>query len=398
VFVQREATILHADLDAFYASVEQRDVPRLRGRPVIVGVGVVLAASYEAKAYGVRTAMGGRQARRLCPDAVVVEPRMSAYAEASSAVYEIFGDTTPAVEGLSIDEAFLDVRGMRRIAGAPAEIAARLRRRVREQVGLPLTVGVARTKFLAKVASGVAKPDGLLVIPPERELAFLHPLAVERLWGVGPVTARRLRTMGIATVGQVAEVAEAPLVAMLGRAAGRQLHALAHNRDPRRMRTGRRRGSIGSQCALGRSRRPHAAVDAVVVGLVDRVTRRMRAAGRVGRTVVLRLRFDDFTRATRSHTLPHATAHTQTILATARGLLAAAMPVVERRGLTLIGVAVANLENDGAVQLVLPFDAHGGDALDAAVDEVRRRFGTAALTRAVLLGRDLGHPVPMLPD
>ena len=203
MFVVSEATILHADLDAFFASVEQRDDPRLRGRPVIVGAGVVLAASYEAKSYGVCTAMGGAQARRLCPKAVVVEPRMSAYSEASKAVYRVFEDTSPLVEGLSIDEAFLDVRGMRRIAGSPTQIAVRLRRKVRERVGLPITVGVARTKFLAKVASGVAKPDGLLVVPPDRELAFLHPLPVERLWGVGQVTAGKLRELGITTVGEV---------------------------------------------------------------------------------------------------------------------------------------------------------------------------------------------------
>nr|MDQ3823984.1 DNA polymerase IV [Actinomycetota bacterium] len=215
------ATILHADLDAFYASVEQRDDRRLRGRPVLVGTGVVLAASYEAKAYGVRTGMGGRAARRLCPHAIAVEPRMAAYAAASKAVYEVFDDTAPRVEGLSIDEAFLDVRGVMRLLGTPPEIAARLRRDVREHVGLPITVGVARTKFLAKVASGVAKPDGLLVVPPERELAFLHPLPVERLWGVGPVTAGRLQRCRIATVGDVARLDEATLVAILGRAAGR---------------------------------------------------------------------------------------------------------------------------------------------------------------------------------
>jgi len=393
-----EATILHADLDAFYASVEQRDDPRLRERPVIVGAGVVLAASYEAKGYGVRTAMGGAQARRLCPQAVVVSPRMSAYAEASKAVYRVFDDTTPLVEGLSIDEAFLDVRGMRRIAGTPTEIAVRLRRDVRERVGLPITVGVARTKFLAKVASGVAKPDGLLVVPSGRELAFLHPLPVERLWGVGHVTAAKLHELGITTVGEVAQVAEAALVSMLGQASGRQLHALAHNRDPRPVRPGRRRGSIGSQRALGRRPRSADDVDAVVVGLVDRVTRRMRAAGRVGRTVVLRLRFDDFSRATRSHTLPWATAETHTILATARGLLTTAMPMIERQGLTLVGVAVANLEDDSAVQLMLPFDRYCGGALDAALDEVRNRFGTNAVIRAVLLGRDQGLTVPLLPD
>jgi DNA polymerase IV len=398
MFVLDEATILHADADAFFASVEQRDDPRLRGRPVIVGAGVVLAASYEAKAHGVRTAMSGREARRLCPDAVVVPPRMAAYAEASRAVYRVFEDTTPLVEGLSIDEAFLDVRGMRRLAGTPLEIAVRLRHDVRERVGLPITVGVARTKFLAKVASGVAKPDGLLRVPPGSELAFLHPLPVERLWGVGPVTAEKLRNRGITTVGEVAELPGDVLVSMLGRAAGRHLHALAHNRDPRPVQARRRRGSIGSQRALGRSPRSPAAIDAVLIALVERVARRMRAARRIGRTVVLRLRFDDFSRATRSHTLLWPTAETDAILATARGLLAGAAPLIERRGLTLVGVAVSNLENDVPVQLLLPFERRPGGALDAALDEVRRRFGSNAVTRAVLLGRDPGLTVPLLPD
>src|SRR6266511_5460861 len=248
--VSGEGTILHADLDAFYASVEQRDNPRLRGRPVIVGGGVVLAASYEAKAYGIRTAMGGARARHLCPRAVVVAPRMSAYSEASKALFRVFEDATPLVEGLSIDEAFLDVRGLRRLSGSPAEIAVRLRRDVRERIGLPITVGVASTKFLAKVASGVAKPDGLLVVPAGSELAFLHPLPVERLWGVGPVTAAKLHENGLASVGEVARLAEGALVAMLGRASGRHIHALAHNRDPRGVR-GRRRRSMGTQRALG---------------------------------------------------------------------------------------------------------------------------------------------------
>ena len=399
MFVSAEATILHADLDAFYASVEQRDDPRLRGRPVIVGAGVVLAASYEAKACGVRTAMGGGQARRLCPQAVVVKPRMSAYSEASKAVFEVFEDSTPLVEGLSIDEAFLDVRGMRRIAGTPTDIAARLRRDVREHVGLPITVGVARTKFLAKVASGVAKPDGLLVVPPDAELAFLHPLPVERLWGVGPVTARKVRDLGITTVGQVAELAEAVLVSILGRASGRHLHALAHNRDPRRVRVGRRRGSIGSQRALGRrTPRSFDDLDAILVAIVDRVARRLRAGRRVCRTVVLRLRFEDFSRATRSHTLSQATAQTQTILATARGLLATAMPMIESQGITLVGLALGNLEDEGAVQLALPFDLQRASVLDATLDDVRERFGSAAITRAVLLGRDPGLSVPLLPD
>jgi DNA polymerase-4 len=393
-----EATILHADLDAFYASVEQRDHPRLRGRPVIVGAGVVLAASYEAKAYGVRTAMGGAQARLLCPQAVVVKPRMSAYSEASKAAFRVFNQTTPLVEGLSIDEAFLDVGGLWRIAGPPTDIAVRLRRDVLEQVGLPITVGVARTKFLAKVASGVAKPDGLLVVPPDGELEFLHPLPVERLWGVGRVTAAKLHNRGISTVGQVAQLAEVALVAMLGRAAGRHLHALAHNRDPRPVHVGRRRRSIGSQRALGRRKRSLGEIDEFVIGLVDRVTRRLRAAKRVCRTVMLRFRFDDFSRATRSHTLLHATAETHTILAAARGLLAAAAPMIEAQGLTLIGVTLANLDDDGAIQLALPFDRRSQSALDAAIDGVHDRFGSAAITRAVLLGRDQGLQVPLLPD
>jgi DNA polymerase IV len=398
MFVRSEATILHADLDAFYASVEQRDDPRLRGRPVIVGGGVVLAASYEAKVHGIRTAMGGRQARRLCPEAIVVPPRMSAYAEASKAVYEVFEDTTPLVEGLSIDEAFLDVRGLERLAGTPVEIAVRLRQDVRERVGLPITVGVARTKFLAKVASGVAKPNGLLVVAPDRERAFLLPLPVERLWGVGPVTAGKLHDRGVATVGQVAALGEGALVSLLGRAVGAHLHALAENRDLRVVRTRPRRRSIGSQRALGRGPRTAAEIDASLIGLVDRVTRRMRAAGRVGRTVVLRLRFGDFSRATRSHTLRRSTAQTQTILVALRGLLATATPMIERRGLTLIGVAVTNLEDAGQRQLELPFEPDRSEALDAALDEVRRRFGSKAVSRAVLLGRDPGLTVPLLPD
>jgi DNA polymerase-4 len=398
VFVST-ATILHADLDAFYASVEQRDDPRLAGRPVIVGGGVVLAASYEAKRRGVRTAMGCSQAKRLCPDAAVVPPRMSAYTDASRAVFAVFDDTTPLVEGLSIDEAFLDVRGMERIAGTPQKIAARLRRRVREQVGLPITVGVARTKFLAKVASGVAKPDGLLIVPPAAELGFLHPLPVERLWGVGPITAEKLRIRGIATVGQVAQLSENTLVGMLGRASGRQLHALAHNRDRRRVTPGRRRRSMGTQRAMGRrADTSPAALDAALVGLVDRLCRRLRAAHRLCRTVTIRLRFDDFSRATRSHTLWRSTCQTQTILTTARGLLATATPLIERNGLTMLGIAVGNLTDGRAIQLTLPFDREDPSALDAVVDDVRDRYGPNSIMRAVLLGRDLGLSVPLLPD
>ncbi|MBB5857328.1 DNA polymerase IV [Amycolatopsis umgeniensis] len=393
-----EGPILHADLDSFYASVEQRDDPSLRGRPVIVGGGVVLAASYEAKAYGVRTAMGGGQARRLCPDAIVVPPRMRAYSAASKAVFEVFDNTTPLVEGISIDEAFLDVGGLLKIAGTPSRIAAKLRKDVLEQVGLPITVGVARTKFLAKVASGVAKPDGLLVVPHDKELEFLHPLPVERLWGVGKVTAQKLRERGVTTVGQMEGFGEKELVRMLGRGVGTHLHALSHNDDPRRVRTGRRRRSIGAQRALGSRPRSPAELDSTLLTLADRLARRLRSAHRVCRTVVLRMRFGDFTRATRSHTLLEATEQTGAIVAAARGLLATARPLIDERGLTLIGLALTNLSKDDAIQLALPFDAKPRDALDSTLDTVRDRFGSKSITRAVHLGQVEEPWVPLLPD
>ena len=396
--MRAEASILHADLDSFYASVEQRDDPSLRGRPVAVGAGVVLAASYEAKAHGVRTPMGGGQARRLCPDLVFTTPRMEAYTEASKAVFAIFRETTPFVEGVSVDEAFLDVGGLLRTAGTPVEIATRLRRRVREEVGLAITVGVARTKHLAKVASAAGKPDGLLRVAPEGEVAFLHPLPVEKLWGVGPKTSATLHGRGVHTVGDLAALGEALLVAMLGRATGRHLHALAHNLDPRPVVVGRRRRSIGSQRALGWRPTSDADLDASLVALADRVTRRMRRAGRVGRTVTLRLRFDDSTRTTRSHTLPQATSHTATLLEACRLLLAGAMPLVAERGCTLVGISVGNLDDDGALQLVLPFERGSDGSLDAAIDGLRERFGPSAVQRAVLLGHGTGTTVPMLPD
>jgi DNA polymerase IV len=397
VFVSA-ATVLHADLDSFYASVEQRDEPRLRGRPVVVGSWVVLAASYEAKKHGVHGGMGGAEARRRCPQAIVVPARMSAYSEASRAVFEIFEQTSPVVEPLSIDEAFLDARGMGAVFGTPEQIAVRLRREVRRQVGLPITVGVARTKFLAKVASAVAKPDGLLVVPPGNELGFLHPLPIEYLWGVGPVTSRKLRAAGLTTVRDVAAADEQALVELLGRAAGRHIYALSHNRDPRRVR-GRRRRTMGSQRALGRrSPKSPEDIDATVVAIVDRLARRLRAARRVCRTVTLRLRFGDYTRATRAHTLSEATAQTQIILATARKLLAAATPLIERQGLTLLGVALGNLDDDSAVQLALPLEDHRAAALDVTLDSLRDRYGPEVVTRAVLLGRPTGPTVPLLPD
>jgi DNA polymerase-4 len=397
--VRCDASILHADLDSFYASVEQRDDPTLRGRPIIVGGGVVLAASYEAKAYGVRTAMGGAQARRLCPQAVVVPPRMSAYSRASDAVFDVFRDTTPIVEPLSVDEAFLDVGGLHRVSGTPAQIAARLRADVRDRVGLAITVGIARTKFLAKVASQEAKPDGLLLVAPDQELAFLHPLPVRRLWGVGSKTADKLNAHGLYSVADVAELGESTLASLLGGAMGRQLFALSHNIDRRRVTTGVRRRSVGAQRALGRAgnRMSPTEIDAVVVNLIDRITGRMRAADRTGRTVVLRLRFDDFSRATRSRTLPWATSSTQPILAAARQLVTSAAPLIAQRGLTLVGFAVSGIDRTGAQQLMLPF---GGEppSVDEAVDQVRRRYGKSALMPAVLVGRDPGPEMPHLPD
>ncbi|MGA0567349.1 DNA polymerase IV [Rathayibacter sp. KR2-224] len=393
-----EATVLHADLDAFYASVEQRDAPQLRGRPVIVGGGVVLAASYEAKARGVRTAMGGHQARELCPDAVVVPPRMDAYSAASKDVFAIFRDTTPLVEGLSIDEAFLEVGGLRRIAGTPEEIAVRLRARVRAEVGLAISVGVARTKFLAKVASAVSKPDGLLVVEPAREEEFLLPLPVERLWGVGAVTAEKLHRLGIRTVGQLAELEEGTAQKALGKAVGAHVHALARLRDPRPVDTTRRRGSIGSQRALGSRPRTVEELDLILTQIIDRLARRLRDKDRTCRTVVLRLRYGDYTKATRSRTLRCPTDRTAVLLAIAQGLLAVAEPKIAEHGITLIGISLSQLGRTDSIQPELPIDWGEGSRLDAAVDAVRDRFGAASVSRAAQLGRDPGLSAPLLPE
>jgi len=399
VFVS-DATILHADLDAFFASVEQRDDPALRDRPIAVGSWVVTAASYEARARGVSSGMGGSQALRLCPDLRLVRPRWEAYIEASRAVFQVFRRTSPVVEGLSIDEAFLDVRGMARSAGTPTEIALRLRWEVRDKVGLPITVGVATTKHLAKVCSALAKPDGLMVVPPGCELPLLHRLPVQRLWGVGPATTARLHAAGITHVGQVAALDQAALAAIAGPAAGRRLHDLANNRDHRPVRAGNRRRTFGAQSVLGRGPRSPEALDSVLVGLVDRVTRRMRAKGRQGRTVVLRLRFGDYAAATRSRTMRRSTSASSPVLAVARTLLEEARPAVRERGLTLLGITVANLDGDGDPhQLTLPVDdAAEARSVDAALDVVRERFGPAAVTRASLLGRDPGLAQYLVPS
>jgi DNA polymerase-4 len=393
-----EATVLHADLDAFYASVEQRDDPSLRGRPVIVGGGVVLAASYEAKARGVRTAMGGRQARELCPDAVTVPPRMEAYSAASRDVFAIFRDTTPLVEGLSIDEAFLEVGGLRRIAGTPEEVAVGLRRRVRAEVGLVISVGIARTKFLAKVASAVGKPDGLLVVEPDREQAFLHPLPVERIWGVGTATAEKLHRLGITTVGQLAELESATAEKLFGRATGAHLHALARLRDPRPVDTTHRRSSIGSQRALGSRPRSADELELILTQIVDRLARRLRDGDRVCRTIVLRLRFGDFTKATRSRTMGSASDRTSVLLGIAQELLATARPEIEQRGITLIGVSLSHLAPAASIPLELPIDWNDQARLDTVLDAVRDRFGATSVARAAHLDRDPGWSTPLLPE
>ncbi|WP_066040716.1 DNA polymerase IV [Herbiconiux solani] len=393
-----EATVLHADLDAFYASVEQRDAPALRGRPVIVGGGLVLAASYEAKARGIRTAMGGRQARELCPEAIVVPPRMEAYSAASRDVFAIFRDTTPLVEGLSIDEAFLEVGGLRRIAGTPEQVAARLRERVKIEVGLAISVGVARTKFLAKVASAVSKPDGLLVVEPDREQEFLLPLPVERLWGVGRVTAEKLHRLGITTVGQLAELESATAERLLGKATGAHLHALARLRDQRPVDTARRRSSIGSQRALGSRPRPPEELDLILTQIVDRLARRLRDGDRVCRTVVLRLRYGDFSKATRSRTVGTASDRTSVLLGVARELFAAAQPEISGRGLTLIGISLGQLARADSLTPELPIDWNDSARLDTVLDAVRDRFGTTSVARAAHLDRDPGWSSPILPE
>ncbi len=400
------ANILHADLDSFYASVEQRDNPRLRDRPVIVGGGVVLAASYEAKAYGVRSAMNGRQARMLCPHAIVVEPRMEAYGEASSAVFERFHDFTPEVEPISVDEAFLDVSGALRIFGSPADIAAQLRTRVLVDVGLPISVGVARTKFLAKVASAQSKPDGLLVVDPDREREFLHPLPVEVLWGVGPATSEKLRNHGVETVGDLASSGRAEMQSLLGSHSGRHLRDLAHNLDPRKVDTARRDRSMGAQRALGIRVRTRGELRTDLLGLVEKVAARLRKAERLTRTVTVRFRTADLRHESRSRTLLEPTASTAILTATADDLLSSLVDGphgpgtrLGRVGCSLIGVTFSGLARPDAVQLAIRFPEEGRptEALDGLVDDIRRRWGGRAVARASLIKSDAGVPVLQRP-
>ena len=406
---EREGTVLHADLDSFFASVEIRDDPALRGRPVAVGGGagpraagrpvggVVMAASYEARARGVKGAMGLRQALRLCPELVVVPPRPAAYTQASREVFAVFDDTTPLVEGVSIDEAFLEVGGLRRIRGAPSQIATQLRADVRERVGLPISVGVARTKYLAKVGSAMAKPDGLLVIPLDDERRFLLSLPVQALWGVGPRTTEKLHAARLRTIADVAALERGELASLVGAGAAGHLHALASGHDPRRVSTRPSRRSMGAQHALGRGERTPQEVEVVLLGLVDRVARRLRAGGRTAATVVLRVRFDDFTSSTASHTLSRPSAHTQVLLEATMRLLRSRHDEIARRGITLVGFQAAGLDDHGE-QLLLPLSAADDPGLDSAVDAVRDRFGSRAVRRGTQIGRGERPAMPTLPD
>lgn len=387
-----QATILHADLDAFYASVEQLFDPSLRGRPIAVGGGVVLAASYEAKAFGVRGGMPGRRARELCPDLHFVSGHFSEYQRLGDAAIGVLSDFTPLVERISIDEAFADVAGAEHLFGSPVEMAQTVRRRVREEVGLPISIGVARTKHLAKIASQVAKPDGLVHVDPRTELEFLHDLPVELMWGVGPVTRLRLAEEGIETIGQLARVPGQSLERWLGHAVGAKLGSLAWNRDPRAIQTRRRAGSVGAQSALGK--RPASAEVFVPTlrHLADRVASRMRAKSYLGRTITAKVRFADMRSITRSITLPAAISATNMLAEIAEELVRKALADYPReKTISLLAISVGHLEKQSALQLELPLALHDaalrpGSALgaarwaaDRAMDSIRDRFGRDAV-------------------
>jgi DNA polymerase-4 len=407
--VRAGPTILHADLDAFYASVEQLLDPALRGRPVAVGGsaqgGVVLAASYEAKAHGVAGAMPGWRARQLCPDLVFVRGHFGEYQRLADEVMAVLGDVTPFVERISIDEAFLDVTGATHLFGPPAAIGALIRRRVRDQIGLPISVGAARTKHLAKVASQVAKPDGLVVVEPHREREFLDPLPVDLMWGVGPVTRQRLAERGIRTIGELAGTPSAALVRLLGDAAGSRLGALAVNDDPRRLvRSGRAR-SVGAQSALGRCRPTRELVREVLAHLADRVTGRLRAKHRAARTIGVRVRFAGLRSVTRAHTLAAPVAATLTVTEIAEELVWNALgdPDGDPPEISLLAVSLSNLVAVQGLQSELalePDDPHRPGsatgaarwAVDVSVDAVREKFGRDAVGYLPALARSRGVP------
>jgi DNA polymerase IV len=394
------AAILHADLDAFYASVEQLLDPSLRGRPIAVGGGVVLAASYEAKAFGVRSGMPGRRARELCPQLTFVSGHFTEYQRLGDAAIQVLGDYTPLVERISIDEAFADIAGSMQLFGSPTDIATTIRRRVREELGLSISVGVARTKHLAKIASQVAKPDGLVVVDPETELDFLHDLPVELMWGVGPVTKARLAETGVLTIGQLAKLSRGSLEPLLGDALGQKLAALAWNRDPREIQTHRRAGSAGAQSALGKKPAAAAVFQPTLRHLADRVGSRLRAKSRLGRTVSVRVRFASLHSVTRSITLPAPISATATLAEIAEDLVRNALADhPDEQTISLLAISVSNLEDRSAVQLEFPLGLedearHPGAkkgmarlVVDRAVDKVRDRFGWEAIGYAsVTLG------------
>lgn len=400
------ATILHADLDAFYASVEQMMDPSLRGRPIAVGGGVVLAASYEAKAFGVQGGMTGRRARELCPDLHFVPGHFDEYQRLGDAAIGVLSDFTPVVERISIDEAFADVAGAEHLFGTPAEMAAEVRRRVRDEVGLPISVGVARTKHLAKIASQVAKPDGLVVVDPAKELEFLHDLPVELMWGVGPVTKGRLAQRGITTIGQLAHSGGQSVEGIVGHAIGAKLHDLSWNRDQREVRTPVRAGSVGAQSALGRKPADDGVIIPTMLHLADRVASRLRAKARAGRTVTARVRFLDLRSVTRSITLPAAISATGILAEIAAELVRSALRDHRKeREISLLGISVSHFETHAHLQLELPLDLRDAAQrpgtrkgasrwiADRAIDAIRERFGREAVGYAsvVLSG---GRAVP----
>ena len=390
--METTATILHADLDAFYASVEQLLEPSLRGKPIAVGGGVVLAASYEAKSFGVSSGMSGRRARELCPQLIFVGGYFQDYQRLGDAAINVLNDFTPLVERISIDEAFADVAGCTHLFGSPPEIARAVRRRVRAELGLPISIGVARTKHLAKIASQVAKPDGLVVVDPEGELDFLHDLPVELIWGVGPVTRARLAEIGVHTIGQLAKMPGYSLEQLLGRAAGEKLTALAWNRDPRQIRTGHRAQSAGAQSALGKKPAEEQVFRPTLRHLADRVASRLRAKSRPGRTVTVRVRFADLHSVTRSVTLDEPISATATLAEIAEELVRTALSDhPDEKTLSLVAISVSHLEKHWKLQLELPLELEDEKrrpgtkkgvarwTADRAVDTIRDRFGWDAV-------------------
>jgi DNA polymerase IV len=400
------ATILHADLDAFYASVEQMLDPSLRGKPIAVGSGVVLAASYEAKAFGISSGMSGRRARELCPQLTFVGGHFEDYQRLGDAAINVLNDFTPLVERISIDEAFADVAGCTHLFGSPAEIARAVRRRVREELGLPISIGVARTKHLAKIASQVAKPDGLVVVDPQTELGFLHDLPVELMWGVGPMTRARLAEVGVETIGQLANLPGWSLERIVGRAVGEKLAALAWNRDPREIRTHHRARSAGAQSALGKKPAEEHVFRPTLRHLADRVASRLRAKSLLGGSVTARVRFADLRSVTRSITLDAPISATATLAEIAEELVRTALADhPHEKSVSLLAISVSHLEKHRKLQLELPLGLEDEKrrlgtkrgmarwTADRAVDTIRDRFGWDAVGYgSVVLG--LSRSIP----